>query len=157
MLVNTWQNHSLYTFKPLYWGKSINDWNPMVQAQFTHQSEMETVVWLHLYVHPKWLSSARRWKNMKTDSTWLLANWYLKKWNIKTLTLSTPALRILLPFLFHLSANIGPLCWPSVLLRFPKQTHESFKTAHTRVVCLCVSVSSDVYTPSLVHILAYPS
>lgn len=26
------------------------------------------------------------------------------------LTLSTPALRIKFPFLFHLSANIGPLC-----------------------------------------------
>lgn len=34
-------------------------------------------------------------------------------------TLSTPALRIELPFLFHLSANMGPLCCPKVLARFP--------------------------------------
>ena len=36
------------------------------------------------------------------------------------LTLSTPALRMKLPFLFHLSANIGPLCWPKVLARLPE-------------------------------------
>lgn len=34
-------------------------------------------------------------------------------------TLSTPALRIEFPFLFHLSANMGPLCCPKVLARFP--------------------------------------
>lgn len=40
-------------------------------------------------------------------------------------TLSTPALRIKLPFLFHLRAKMGPLCWPSVLARFPvEHKHE---------------------------------
>lgn len=34
-------------------------------------------------------------------------------------TLSTPALRMEFPFLFHLSANMGPLCCPKVLARFP--------------------------------------
>lgn len=37
------------------------------------------------------------------------------------LTLSTPALRIKFPFLFHLSANIGPLCWPKVLAKLPEK------------------------------------
>lgn len=41
-----------------------------------------------------------------------------------TVTLSTPALRIKFPFLFHLSANIGPLCWPKVLARFPSEGEE---------------------------------
>lgn len=36
------------------------------------------------------------------------------------LTLSTPALRIWFPLLFHFKANIGPLCWPSVLTKWPK-------------------------------------
>lgn len=42
-----------------------------------------------------------------------------------TVTLSTPALRIKFPFLFHLSANIGPLCWPKVLARFPTEGEEA--------------------------------
>lgn len=42
-------------------------------------------------------------------------------------TLSTPALRIEFPFLFHLSANMGPLCCPKVLARFPNgQQSEAF-------------------------------
>lgn len=35
-------------------------------------------------------------------------------------TLSTPALRMKFPFLFHFNANIGPLCCPKVLARLPK-------------------------------------
>ena len=35
-------------------------------------------------------------------------------------TLSTPALRMKFPFLFHLRANMGPLCCPKVLARFPR-------------------------------------
>ena len=38
---------------------------------------------------------------------------------IDKFTLSTPALRMKLPFLFHFRAKIGPLCWPSVLARLP--------------------------------------
>lgn len=34
-------------------------------------------------------------------------------------TLSTPALRMKFPFLFHFNANIGPLCCPKVLARLP--------------------------------------
>lgn len=34
-------------------------------------------------------------------------------------TLSTPALRMKFPFLFHFSAKMGPLCWPRVLARLP--------------------------------------
>lgn len=40
------------------------------------------------------------------------------------LTLSTPALRIKFPFLFHLSANIGPLCWPKVLAKLPEKNNQ---------------------------------
>lgn len=40
------------------------------------------------------------------------------------LTLSTPALRMKLPFLFHFRAKMGPLCWPSVLARFPVVKHQ---------------------------------
>lgn len=39
-------------------------------------------------------------------------------------TLSTPALRMKLPFLFHFRAKMGPLCWPSVLARFPVVKHQ---------------------------------
>lgn len=35
------------------------------------------------------------------------------------ITLSTPALRMKLPFLFHFRAKMGPLCWPRVLARLP--------------------------------------
>lgn len=45
---------------------------------------------------------------------------YIKTKNVAH-TLSTPALRIEFPFLFHLSANMGPLCCPKVLARFPNK------------------------------------
>lgn len=39
-------------------------------------------------------------------------------------TLSTPALKMKLPFLFHFRAKMGPLCCPSVLARFPVEKHK---------------------------------
>lgn len=39
------------------------------------------------------------------------------------LTLSTPALKMKFPFLFHFNANIGPLCCPKVLARLPENLY----------------------------------
>lgn len=47
-----------------------------------------------------------------------------RKQHCDAVTLSTPALRMKLPFLFHFRAKIGPLCCPSVLARFPVDKHK---------------------------------
>ena len=51
--------------------------------------------------------------------------------NSSLFTLSTPALRIKLPFLFHLRAKMGPLCWPSVLARLPVESNTDCKWLET--------------------------
>lgn len=61
-----------------------------------------------------------RLENKKDDCLESSSRWKQNIWNYTHyFTLSTPALRIEFPFLFHLSANMGPLCCPKVLARFP--------------------------------------
>lgn len=65
-----------------------------------------------IYIHIK------TWHTVRTKPNSLTAA------SKQSVTLSTPALRMKLPFLFHFRAKMGPLCCPSVLARFPFEMYK---------------------------------